>query len=211
MVLLLPALTVFLLLSRRAGPADPLRPRMIAMAIGIASAGALQYAWNFRGLWTTLEPPSSIAEALGKFWFDVTKADWRETLVMNLSEQGLQSRPAMYWFDLRQQFGVPGVALAALGTAYVMVRWPRRGLLLMLVYLANLAFAWTYNVGDAYIFFLPSHYVVALFAGAGVAAILALAGRVSSRGYRHRGRCVVPDVSGMARVRHLPRRRSQLG
>ena len=182
MILLLPSLTVFLLLSRRAGPADPLRPRMIAMAIGVASAGALQYAWNFRGLWTTLEPPSSIAEALAKFWFDVTKADWRETLVMNLSEQGLQSRPSMYWFDVRQQFGAPGVALAALGSAYVMVRWPRRGLLLILAYLANLAFAWTYNVGDAYIFFLPSHYVIALFAGAGIAAIFALTAWVSSRG-----------------------------
>ena len=42
-------------------------------------------------------------------------------------------------------------------------------ILLLLLYAANLAFAWTYNVGDAYIFFLPSHYVVALCAGAGIA------------------------------------------
>ena len=181
MVLLLPALAAFLLIHRRPGAADPLRPRMIALAAGIAAVAALQYAWNFRGLWAAIEPPVSFEDALGKFWFDVTKADWRETLVMNVSETGLQSRPAMYWFDLRQQFGLPGVLLAAVGLAYILARWPSRGMLLLLLYLANLIFAWTYNVGDAYIFFLPSHYVLALCAGAGVAAIVSLLSQVSNR------------------------------
>ena len=171
MVLLLPGFAIFLLMHRR-GPADPLKARMIAMALVIALLGALQYAWNFRGLWADLEPPGSLAEAFGKFWFDVTKADWRETLVMNVSETGLYTRPAMYWFDLRQQFGLPGILLAIGGIGYVAFRWPGRGVLLLLLYAANLAFAWTYNVGDAYIFFLPSHYIVALCAGAGVAALV---------------------------------------
>jgi hypothetical protein len=85
----------------------------------------------------------------------------------------------MYWFDLRQQFGVYGVVLGIIGFVYVSVRWPARGTLLFLLYAVNLAFAWTYNVGDAYIFFMPSHYVVALCAGAGVAAIAALASRTT--------------------------------
>ena len=181
MVLLLPAFTLFLLMYRRGGDGDPLRPRMVLMAAGIASLGALQYAWNFRGLWTDLEPPASIGEAIAKFWFDVTKADWRETLVMTVSETGLQHRPAMHWFDVRQQFGVPGVALAAIGSCYVLWRWPKRGVLLLLLYAANMAFAWTYNVGDAYIFFLPAHYVVALCAGCGIAAVAAMLSRVSNR------------------------------
>jgi hypothetical protein len=180
MALLLPAFTVFLLMHRPPGAADPLRPRMLSVAVAIAALGALQYAWNFRGLWAELEPPATWAEALAKFWFDVTKADWRETLVMTVSETGFQHRPAMYWFDLRQQFGMPGIALAAIGFFYVLWRWPQRAILLLLLYAANLAFAWTYNVGDAYIFFLPSHYVVALSAGAGIAAITALCARVSS-------------------------------
>jgi hypothetical protein len=181
MILLLPAFTVFLLMHRRPGAADPLRPRMLIMAAAVAALGALQYAWNFRGLWAELEPPATWVEALAMFWFDVTKADWRETLVMTVSETGLQYRPAMYWFDLRQQFGVPGIALASIGFFYLLWRWPGRAILLLLVYAANLAFAWTYNVGDAYIFFLPSHYVVALSAGAGIAAITALCARVSSQ------------------------------
>jgi hypothetical protein len=181
MALLLPAFTVFLLMHRRPGAADPLRPRMLIMAVAIAALGALQYAWNFRGLWSELEPPATWAEAMATFWFDVTKADWRETLVMTVSETGLQHRPAMYWFDLRQQFGMPGIGLAAIGFFYVLWRWPARAILLLLLYGVNLAFAWTYNVGDAYIFFLPSHYVVALSAGTGIAAVTALCARVSSR------------------------------
>jgi hypothetical protein len=181
MVLLVPAYTLFLLMHRRPGPGDPLRPRMLVMAVAIACLGALQYAWNFRGLYAELEPPATFSEALAKFWFDVTKEDWRETLVMTVSETGLSFRPAMYWFDLRQQVGVPGVALACLGFCYVLWRWPKRAIFLLLFYAANLAFAWTYNVGDAYIFFLPSHYAVVLAAGAGTAAIASLVGRVSNR------------------------------
>jgi hypothetical protein len=180
MVLLLPAFGVFLLTHRRPGPADPLRPGIMALAVAITALGALQYAWNFRGLWAALEPPTSLADAVGAFWFDVTKADWRETLVMNVSDSGLQSRPEMYWFDLRQQFGVPGVILAVAGLGYLGVRWPSRGLLLLLLFAGNLAFAWTYNVGDAYIFFLPAHYIVALCAGAGVAATAALLSRLAN-------------------------------
>ncbi len=181
MALVIPAFTVFLLLHRRPGAADPLRPRMLMMAVGIAALGALQYAWNLRGLWAELEPPATLAEALATFWFDVTKEDWRETLVNTVSETGLQFRPAMYWFDLRQQIGVPGVVFAAIGFGYVLWYWPKRAVFLLLFYAANLTFAWTYNVGDAYIFFLPSHYSVALCAGAGIAAAGSLASRVSNR------------------------------
>jgi hypothetical protein len=177
MILQLPGFAVFILLTRPAGPGktrpadDPLRPRMLAMALGMGCLGALQYSWNFRGLWLADPPPSGLLDALGKFWFDVTKADWRQTLVMNVSESGLQNRPALYWFDLHQQFGTPGVVLAMAGFVFVAIRRPRIGVLLFLLYLVNLVFAWTYNVGDVHVFFLPSHYIVALCAGAGVTAI----------------------------------------
>ena len=172
MVLLLPGFAVFILLARpRGGADDPLAPKALAMAVVIACLGALPYAWNFRGLWLADPPPSGLIDALGKFWFDVTKADWRQTLVMNVSEAGLHNRPSLYWFDLHQQFGTPGVLLAIAGFIFLALRRPRIGVLLFLLYLANLLFAWTYNVGDVHVFFLPSHYIVALCAGAGVAAV----------------------------------------
>jgi Protein of unknown function (DUF2723) len=167
MVLLLPGFMVFILMVRPRGAADPLKPKAIAMALGLALLGALQYAWNFAGLWRSDPPPSGWLDAFSRFWFDVTKSDWRQTLVMGVSENGLQNRPAMYWFDLHQQFGTFGVLLAVAGVLVLATRRRRVGALFALVYLTNLVFAWTYNVGDVHVFFLPSHYMLALCAGIG--------------------------------------------
>ena len=181
MVLLLPAFTLFILLYRERGHDDPLRPKAVAPALIVAALGALQYAWNFRGLWLADPPPSGLWNALGQFWFDVTKEDWRQTLVATVSAAGLRNRPAMYWFDLRQQFGLPGILLAVTGFAFIAARSRRVALLLFLCYLGNLIFAWNYNVGDVHVFFLPTHYIVALCAGAGVAAIGSMVANISSR------------------------------
>ena len=130
---------------------------------------------------------------------------------MNVSESGLQNRPAMYWFDLRQQFGVPGVVLAATGIGYVMLRWSRRGLLLLLVYLVNLGFAWTYNVGDAYIFFLPSHYVRGLVRWCRSCRNRCARVQDLEPHDRDSRRNSLPAVSRVARLRHLSGCRSEWG
>src|SRR3989442_1476593 len=84
---------------------------------------------------------------------------------------------AMYAFDLRQQFGVVGPALAVAGLAYLAITNRPRTVLMLLLYAVNLVFAYSYNVGDAHVFYLPSHVIVALLAGCG----LALAGRLTGR------------------------------
>ena len=56
-------------------------------------------------MYTSLVPPASLGEALQAFWFDVTKSDWRSTMIMGVDESALRPRLAMYWFDVTQQFG----------------------------------------------------------------------------------------------------------
>src|SRR5262249_36450763 len=104
MILLAPGFTVFLLLAAPGGWRSMLAPRVVALATGCAIAGALQYAWNLHSLWVVPNPPDGIAEALQRFWFDVTKTDWRDTMVLNVPRSLLADHAAMYWFDLRQQF-----------------------------------------------------------------------------------------------------------
>ncbi|HEY7293354.1 MAG TPA: DUF2723 domain-containing protein [Vicinamibacterales bacterium] len=171
MILLAPGFVAFLFLSEPNGWRAMFRPRVIALAVGLALLGACQYLWNVRTLWFLPQPPQSIGEAVRTFWFDVTKSDWRETMVMNVPESLLKDHLAMYWFDLRQQFGIAAIALAVAGAVAIARRHPRRALLLALLYLVNAAFAFGYNVGDTHVFYLPSHLIVALLAGIGAASI----------------------------------------
>jgi hypothetical protein len=175
MILLAPAYACFLLTAAPGGWRSLLRPRVIVLAIVIAGLGALQYAPSLRALWLTSQPPRGLAEGFQHFWFDVTKSDWRDTMVMSVPRSMLGDRLGMYSFDLRQQFGIPGALVAMLGIVHLAWIDGRRTMLLLLTYGVNFAFAAGYNVGDAHVFFLPSHLIVALFTACGIA----MAGRAA--------------------------------
>jgi len=171
MILLAPAYTFFLLAAAPRGWRSMFAPSMVALAVALAAAGALQYVWNLQALRLGPHPPQSIADALRAFWFDVTKTDWRESMVLRVPESARTDRLAMYWFDLRQQVGWPAVVVAACGAAAMVSRSWRIGVMLLLVYAVNAVFAFTYNVGDTHVFYLPSHLCVALLAATGGTAL----------------------------------------
>jgi hypothetical protein len=164
MILVAPALVIFLFAAAPAGWRSLLAPRVLAIAAACACAGALQYAWNFHALWLLPDPPHGMVDALQRFWFDVTKADWRETMVLEVPRAMAGDRAAMYAFDLHQQFGWAGPLIALVGLAHLMRTSWRRAALMSTVYVVNLLFASTYNVGDPHVFYLPSHLVIALLA-----------------------------------------------
>ncbi|MGE5245070.1 MAG: protein O-mannosyl-transferase family [Betaproteobacteria bacterium] len=170
MILLAPACTAFLLVSAPRGWRSMFAPRVVALAVALATLGAMQYLWNLRELWLWPNQPHGIVDALETFWFDVTKTDWRATTVLHVPASMLGDRAAMYWFDLRQQFGW-GWLLAPVGLVRLWTTDWRRALLLALMYVVNFAFAFGYNVGDTHVFYLPSHAVVALLCAPGIAWI----------------------------------------
>jgi hypothetical protein len=178
MVLLLPGYTLFLLLAAPRGWRSMFAPRIIAMATACTVVGAMQYAWNLRTLWLLPDPPQGVVDALQRFWFDVTKSDWRDTMVMNVPPSLLRDHLAMYWFDLMQQFGMAGPMLAAAGLLQLALTNLRRAMLLFTLFAANVIFAYSYNVGDAHVFYLPSHLLLALLMAPG----LVLAGRFVRQG-----------------------------
>ena len=83
-------------------------------------------------------------------------------MVLGVGAGQLAGRFGMWWFDARQQFGVDrapprgrrrGPALddfAAVGDGLV-----------VLAYAFNTVFAFTYNVGDTHVFYLPGHLFTA--------------------------------------------------
>src|SRR5436309_13479099 len=123
-------------------------------------------------------------------------------MVWNVPRSMLQEHTAMYWFDLRQQFGVAIVPLALTGLAHLTWTHWRRSLLIVLSFAVNFAFAYSYNVGDKHVFYLPSHLFVAVLAGCGAAGAIRLAARGESPA-SHRGRRGAPLIHPTA---HSPRR-----
>jgi hypothetical protein len=177
MILLAPAYAAFLLTAAPGGWRTIVTPRIVGLALACACAGALQYAGSLRTLWLLPQPPHDFAEGVQRFWFDITKADWRDTLVGTVPRDMLRDHLAMYWFDLRQQFGIAGPALAIAGLGHLMSTNRPRMVLMLLLYAVNVLFAFSYNVGDAHVFYLPSHLILVLLAACG----LALAGRLGTR------------------------------
>jgi hypothetical protein len=166
MILLAPAFGLFLLLSARRSPGAVLGVKPIVLAALMAAFGALQYLSGLQSLWLAMDPPASLGEGLRTFWFDVTKADWRASMVLGVHPSALADRLAMWRFDLAQQFGLTGVLLAIAGLAGITS--PAERALLVAAFLVPGAFALGYNVGDVHVFFLTSHFMTALLAGCGV-------------------------------------------
>jgi len=171
MILLAPALAVFVLTSAPGGWRSMTTPRVLALTTVCAGVGALQYLWNLHTLWLLPDPPRGVLEGMGRFWFDVTKQDWRETMVLEVPRAMLGDHAAMYAFDVEQQFGWLGPLVGLAGLVQLArTRW-QSALMLFLVYAANVLFAFGYNVGDTHVFYLPAHLIVALLAVPGLVLI----------------------------------------
>jgi len=168
MILLLVPFAVFLL-QTTPEPASLVRARVVAVALAAIGIGAVQYLPNLMAVFAAYDAPAGWMNRAAAFWFDTTKQDWRDTMVLGIQASQLSDRLAMWWFDARQQFGAAGLALAAVGIVGLW-RVSRPWTVLIAAALAiNAAFAFTYNVGDTHVFFLPGHYMTALLAGAGIA------------------------------------------
>jgi hypothetical protein len=168
MILMLVPFAVFLLQTTHERRAL-LTLRVIGLAAAAVVLGLLQYAPNFLSVWNAFDAPTQWTERLASFWFDTTKQDWRDTMVLGIEARQTTDRLAMWWFDLRQQFGVAGIALAVAGAFALWRRSSRWTTLVVFAAALNVAFAFTYNVGDIHVFFLPGHLCVAFLAGAAVA------------------------------------------
>jgi len=167
MILLFVPFSIFIILAtpdRRA----LFRPSTIAIALGVAILGALQYWPNFMSTAHTVHGLVPWSERVANFWFDTTKADWRDTMVLGVREDQLTSRLGMWWFDARQQFGIVGLVLAIVGAVRLWTMSKPWAALVILGYAINTLFAFTYNVGDTHVFYLPSHLFAAFAAGAAV-------------------------------------------
>ncbi len=211
MLLLLPAILVYLSVLTWPGwthmRAGPWRERLLTAGklLGLFCLPLLLYLYiPLRGMVT-----SSLDGTYRNTWRDFLAWIGGTSYSVFLKSNPLHEprlAPADYLDVLRQQFGVAGMALALLGSVWLLWRRWRPCVLLGLAWLMNVAFVYAYRVADAPVFLIPSFMLVALTIGAGV-HVLAVASppslrhRLPTRRKRHR----TSEGSGpsMARARRL--------
>lgn len=167
MILFLVPFTVFLL-QVHPRPRELFAPSTILLAIVIAVAGALQYSRTFFYVWSSIDAPPAWSDRVAAFWLDVTKADWREQMVLGVTTDQIAGRLQMWLWDARQQFGILGLVLGVSGL--VRLWWLSKpwALLVGFAYACTTVFAFTYKVGDTHVFFLPGHFLIAFAVAAGI-------------------------------------------
>jgi hypothetical protein len=168
MILLMVPFALFLF-AVHPRPRELLRPRTIAMAIGLAALAALTYAPNFLFIWTNINAPPGWPDRVATFWFDATKADWRGSMMLGVDRSELVERIAMWLWDARLQFGIAGLLGALVGMLRLSAAARPWALLVGTAYVINTVFSVTYNVGDPHVFFLPGHLLTALAIAAAAA------------------------------------------
>jgi hypothetical protein len=167
MILFLVPFSVFLV-QVHPRPRDLFTASTILLALVIAFAGALQYAPSFMYVWSSIDAPSMWSDRVAAFWLDITKADWREEMVLSVPSSQFWNRLQMWAWDARQQFGIAGLTLAALGAIRLWSLSKPWAVCVWLAYAITTLFALTYNVGDTHVFLLPGHFLMALTIAAGL-------------------------------------------
>jgi hypothetical protein len=92
-------------------------------------------------------------------------------------------RLVVYTDWLRIQFGLIGIALGVIGLVFLLIRRPRYFCLLMGMYVVHVWFFTQYKVFDLDVFFIPTHFLWAMFIAVGLAVtLMGVAGLVQSTG-----------------------------
>ncbi len=112
----------------------------------------------------TAEDFDSMSERLA---FQLSARQFQQYM-FTLPPEGVWSRARAYADGLTGEFAGGVVALAGVGAA---ATWRRRGwrvgLLLLLTFAAHLVYDLNYDIGDIHVFFIPTYFVLALWASVG--------------------------------------------
>ncbi len=177
-VLLAPALVVFILLTDRSILKDR---RLLAGMTALTLTPLLLYSYiPLRGMVTTSLDGTYLNTWQG-FISHVAGSGYAAFITDNplAQERGVDFYSAAFI----DQFGLPGIALGLLGFL-ACLRRPRVWVLLALAWATNLSFALIYKVADITVFLIPTFLLTAFWIGIGadsMASALAEAGRALNR------------------------------
>jgi len=144
------------------------RPAVIAGALALFGLGCLQFLWlPYKA--STLNDAFMLRNAPRTL-----EGIYRYTLgafpqfKFAFPLQAIPDRIVLYLELLRQNFGVVGIVLGVYGMWEMLFRHTRKFYLFITMYLVHVFFFVQYRVFDLDVFFIPAHFIYAIFIGYGV-------------------------------------------
>ncbi len=169
MITLLPAIA-WLILATDAS--SVLRPRNVATTAACVALGALQYSYIF---WrSSVEHPGFLemrASNLEEFWWWIRGGQFTGQMFALTLEEVVTDRLPMFVAFFLGEYGVL-TPVILLGVATL--RSVRLNVFLLLGAAGNLVYAMNYDVGDVFVFFIPTYFIAAVYLGLGLGRIARL-------------------------------------
>ena len=109
MILLLPGFALFVLLAAPGGPMTMLRPRVVGLALGAGRAVLAAVRLELDVARVRVSRRDAGPRGCARSGSTSPRPTGAPTMVYGIPWSTLPDRFAMYWFDLRQQFGIPGI------------------------------------------------------------------------------------------------------
>jgi hypothetical protein len=157
------------------------RPRLTwrqwLVAFGFLVLGIALYGYIFIR-WPMLHDGAWMSP--GAFWQYITGQQFGGALQLN----AWRTDPTRYEIIgrlLYEPFGWTGLVLCAAGLVWLIAKNWRAAMITVVTFLAFVAYGLSYYVPDVSVFLLPAYLVMAIWLGAGMAAVLAASGRLVER------------------------------
>ena len=177
------AVAIFLLLNWRRWR-EWLMPGAAGTAIGLAlyAGGMFWVDFNnapaniFRAAYSPARSQwgltaADVANPVARVWFLISAGQWRSAMFTN-PLLDTQVRLGEYWANLPRDILLPTLALATFGLVRLIQRDKRLAAFLSVGILLQLIVYLNYNVGDRYVFFIPTYILWVLLAAVGMADLI---------------------------------------
>jgi hypothetical protein len=197
-ILLVPAVLVFVAATLVAKRATVSVPKSLASALGGALAGLglvflvfLLLDWNnpMASYFHSVVEPSRSAWGLSaeqldgpfdRLLFGWSARQFRSFMFADPAAI-MPELAGVYWENLTSELAWPLIVLAGIGALGLLVRRPRAAALLLVALATQWLYTFNYNIWDLYVFFIPSYVLLAVLAVAGLGVVVDIVGRLTSR------------------------------
>ena len=148
-----------------------LNAKHLAVLAGFFILAALQYAYVFMRTYSQAAYVEMWTYDLGDFLWWVAGGQFKNKMFSSGITGFIKDRVPFYIVHLKSQFHFTGLVLGLAGACILARDRLKQAVFLLLIFFGTLFFPLNYNIGDVYVYFIPSFIIFAVFIAAGINAL----------------------------------------